>query len=57
MKKENKTPEESKLIYQYNRYSPLLKNKCIMNILSEYIEDIEFDNKWKRMKFRSIIQD
>lgn len=48
MKKENKTAEELNFIYKFNRYSPLLKNKCIMNILSEYVENIEFDNKYSR---------
>ena len=48
MRKKNKTSEESKFLYQYNRFSPLLKNKCIMNILAEYVEDTEFDNKWKK---------
>ena len=48
MRKKNKTSEESKFLYQYNRFSPLLKNRCIMNILAEYVEDTEFDNKWKK---------
>lgn len=26
---------------------PLLNNNCIMNTLSKYVEDMEFDNKWK----------
>lgn len=46
--KENKTPKEQKLIRNYYKYMPLLRNNCIMNILAYYIEDIEFDNKWKK---------
>ena len=45
--KNNKTKEEKSFIQKYYKYTPLLKNKCTMNILSEYIESIEFDNKWK----------
>ena len=52
MKKENKTAEELNFIYKFNRYSPLLKNKCIMNILSEYVEDVEFDNKYSQNNIR-----
>lgn len=47
-KKENKTQEERLFINRYRRYMPLLKNNCIMNILSKYVEDTEFDNKWKK---------
>lgn len=27
---------------------PLLRNNCIMNLLAYYVEDVEFDNKWKK---------
>ena len=47
-KKENKTQEESLFINKYRRYMPLLTNNCIMNILSRYVEDTEFDNRWKK---------
>lgn len=46
--KENKSKKEMQLIYNYYKYMPLLRNNCIMNILSYYVEDTEFDNKWKK---------
>lgn len=46
--KENKTQREQKIIKNYYKYMPLLRNNCTMNLLSYYIEDIEFDNKWKK---------
>lgn len=46
--KEDKTMEQKKLISQYRNHLPLLNNNCIMNVLSKYIESIEFDNKWKK---------
>jgi hypothetical protein len=47
-RKENKTNEERIFTNKYKRYMPLLNNNCTMNILSKYVEDVEFDNKWKR---------
>ena len=41
------TEIELKLKKNYYKYSPLKRNKCIMNILTYYFEDIIFDNKWK----------
>lgn len=41
------TEIELKLKKNYYKYSPLRRNKCIMNILTYYFEDIIFDNKWK----------
>lgn len=46
--KENKTQREQKIIKNYYKYMPLLRNNCTMNLLSYYIEDVEFDNKWKK---------
>ena len=48
-RKENKTQAEKLFINSYRRYLPLLNNNCIMNILSKYVEDMEFDNKWKNV--------
>ena len=47
-KKKDKTEEEKTFIQRYYKYMPLLTNNCTMNILANYIEDIEFDNRWKR---------
>lgn len=46
--REDKTEDQKKLLYQYRKYMPLMENKSIMNILSKYIEGIEFDNKWSK---------
>ena len=46
--KKNKTPEEKKFLYNYQKYAPLMKNNCIMNVLAAYVEDVEFDNRWKK---------
>lgn len=45
---ENKTEEQKKFLYQYRKYMPLMDNNSIMNTLSKYVEDIEFDNKWSK---------
>ena len=47
MNKPDKTKEERIFIQNYYKYTPLLMNKCTMNVLATYVEDIEFDNKWK----------
>lgn len=44
---QNKTAEEKKFISQFYKYSPLLRNKCILNILTCYIEDAEIEDRWK----------
>ena len=44
----NKTELEKKLIINFYKYSPLLRNKCILNILTYYIEDAEMEDKWKK---------
>lgn len=44
----NLTKEESDLRRNYYRYTPLKRNKSIMNILAMYVEGIEFDNKWSK---------
>lgn len=42
-----KSDEEKYLLKMYYRYMPLLNNGCTMNVLSRYIESIEFENMWK----------
>lgn len=39
--------EEAKLKRDYFKYSPLKRSKSVMNQLCMYIEDIEFENRWK----------
>ena len=39
---------EQKIKKSYYKYMPLKRNNSIMNILTYYVEDIEFDNKWKK---------
>ena len=46
--KPDKTPEEKKFIHNFYKYAPLMKNNCIMNVLASYVEDMEFDNRWKK---------
>ena len=46
--KSDKTPEEKKFIHNFYKYAPLMKNNCIMNVLASYVEDMEFDNRWKK---------
>lgn len=48
VKKENKTPAEVQFIHNYYKYMPVIKNNCTMNLLAYYIEDVEFENKWKK---------
>lgn len=43
----DKTNSEKKFAYTYNLRIPVLRNNCIMNILTKYVESCEFDNKWK----------
>lgn len=50
IKKENKTKQELLFIHNYYKYMPVIKNNCTMNLLAYYIEDTEFDNKWKNNK-------
>lgn len=50
LKKENKNKSEMQFIHNYYKYMPVIKNNCTMNLLAYYIEDIEFDNKWKKNK-------
>ncbi len=46
--KENKSPREAQIVKSYYKYMPLARNNCTMNLLAYYVEDVEFDNKWKR---------
>lgn len=48
--KEERTDEEKRLIYQYNRYMPVLKNNCIMNELCYLIEETDFNLKYFKKK-------
>lgn len=48
VKKENKTKKEYGFLNRYYYSAPLMKNKCLMNNLTTYVEGIEFENKWKR---------
>lgn len=44
----NCTEKEKELKKNYYKYIPLKRNNSIMNILTYYVEDIEFENKWKK---------
>ena len=44
--KKEKTEEEQQLIYQYNKFQPTLKNKCVMNEVCSCIEQTDFDLKY-----------
>ena len=46
----NRTDEEKKLIYQYNRYMPVMKNNCVMNELCSLIEEADFNLKYFKKK-------
>lgn len=46
MYSEEKTKKEKYSISRYMKYMPVLKNNCIMNELTKYIESAEFKNKW-----------
>lgn len=48
IQKQDKTEEEKQLVKNYYRHMPLMVNNCPMNILANYVEDTEFDNKWKQ---------
>lgn len=39
--------KEKKIKHDYFKYMPVKRNKCTMNSLCYYIEDIVFDNCWK----------
>lgn len=41
---------EKKMIYQYNKFMPVMKNDCIMNYLCMLIEDTDFDLKYFKQK-------
>lgn len=45
-----RTDEEKKMIYLYNRYMPVMKNDCVMNYLCMHIEDVDFDLKYFKKK-------
>lgn len=48
MAKSNKTKEEAYFISDFYRKMPVIRNDCTMNLLSYYIEDIEFENRWNK---------
>lgn len=41
---------EKRMIYQYNKYMPVMKSDCIMNYLCMLIEDTDFDLKYFKKK-------
>ena len=45
--KQSKTQEEKDFVRKYYNNMPLLMNNCIMNVLTKYVEGVEFRNKWK----------
>ena len=47
---ESRTDEEKKLIYQYNRYMPVMKNNCVMNELCSLVEEADFNLKYFKKK-------
>lgn len=50
LRKNNKTKEEYKFIYFYNKNLGVINTKCIMNILCNKIEDIDFNYKYLKNK-------
>lgn len=44
----SKSDKVKYFLRSYYNYLPLFNSKCTMNILARYIDDIEFDNSWKR---------
>lgn len=48
--KEDRTEEEKKLVYQYNRYMPVMKNNCVMNKLCSLVEEADFNLKYFKQK-------
>lgn len=48
--KVERTEEEKKLLYQYNKYMPVMKNNCIMNELCSIIEEADFNLKYFKQK-------
>ena len=38
------------MLYQYNKYMPLMKNDCVMNQLCMMVEDMDFDLKYFKRK-------
>lgn len=47
---DKRTEMEKKMIYQYNKYMPLMKNDCVMNYLCMHVEDTDFNLKYFRQK-------
>lgn len=47
LQEKDKTKEEKKIVSNFYKYSPLLRNRCILNILTYYIEDAEIEDKWR----------
>lgn len=48
LKKEDKTPEETTLVRNYQKYSPLITSDCTMNHLCREFERVDFDIKFAR---------
>lgn len=50
MIKPNKTKEEIYFISDFYRKMPVIRNDCTMNLLTYYIENVEFENKWDKTR-------
>lgn len=48
MNKPDKTQDEKKFLQNYYKFMPLMKNNCTMNVLANYVESIEFKNRWSK---------
>ncbi len=47
---DKRTEDEKQMLYQYNKYMPLMKNDCVMNQLCMMVEDMDFDLKYFKRK-------
>lgn len=48
IKKDNKNSEEKIFVRDYFRHIPLLQNDCTMNVLCDYVEKVEIENRWAK---------
>lgn len=46
----DKSPEQKKLLKDYHNYSPLFNSKSTMNVLCKYIDNMDFDYKYRKDK-------
>lgn len=57
----DKSPELKGFLRSYYNYMPLFNSKCIMNVLTRHIEDMEFNNTWskqiKSFDYRCLLSD